>query len=110
MAPIRTTGPQRGGEPSPKGEQLSGSAASATADRPFGDFTEDEEARFLASTDGDRPEAMRRLKACLVRPRRSWLISLQPGLVYRKDPGGRRLLRQFKHVSRWQSAHHMLIT
>ena len=41
------------------------SAASVGA--PFGAFTPDEEKRFLTSTDGDKVEAMRRYKACLVR-------------------------------------------
>ena len=42
-------------------------SSTATASAPFGDFTPDEEKRFLASADGDKIEAMRRYKACLVR-------------------------------------------
>ena len=34
---------------------------------PFGDFTEDEDVRFLESTGGDRDEALRRMASCLVR-------------------------------------------
>ena len=42
-------------------------SSTATAGAPFGDFTPDEEKRFLASADGDKVEAMRRYKAALVR-------------------------------------------
>ena len=42
-------------------------SSTAVAGAPFGDFTPDEEKRFLASADGDKVEAMRRYKAALVR-------------------------------------------
>ena len=41
--------------------------STASAGAPFGDFTPDEEKRFLTSADGDKVEAMRRYKAALVR-------------------------------------------
>jgi len=42
-------------------------SSTAVPGAPFGDFTPDEEKRFLASADGDKVEAMRRYKAALVR-------------------------------------------
>jgi hypothetical protein len=44
-----------------------GRTSAASVGAPFGAFTPDEEKRFLTSTDGDKVEAMRRYKACLVR-------------------------------------------
>ena len=58
-----------GGAEGDTGAEEEGSVQSSTAvvGAPFGDFTADEERRFLASADGDKVEAMRRYKACLVR-------------------------------------------